>query len=425
MSENKNNIKIVLFEDEKVEDLAPVTLTRPAAAIHCGASSLIELLKDVGHPISLQTKPYLQEITATDYPHLSLETPASNERLLLVNSRLVPSPVYRQRLLELAAGDRSQIWTRDGTTIAALVGDDVPELVRLNTPETLQSAPGEWAQQLKLPEAPEAYMPIIDYPHDIVRFHLEVLNDNLNEKLRESGKYTEVKDGVFLADGAKLGEYCVTDTSDGPIVIECGAKIGPYCYLNGPIHIGENAKIIEHSAIKDFVSLGHTTKVGGEVEASIIEPYTNKQHHGFLGHSYLGSWINLGAGTTNSDLKNTYGTIGMSYEDQKVITGMQFMGCIIGDYSKTAINTSIFTGKVIGVASMLYGFVTTNVPSFTNYARSFGQATETTQDVIIAMQARMFARRGMQQRECDRELIRAMYAMTLEDRKMKSVPLAL
>jgi glucose-1-phosphate thymidylyltransferase len=152
------------------------------------------------------------------------------------------------------------------------------------------------------------------------------------------------------------------------------------------------------------------------VEASIVEPYTNKQHHGFLGHSYLGSWINLGAGTCNSDLKNTYGPVNMEYPMGKSTTGMQFLGCIMGDYSKTAINTGIFTGKVIGVCSMMYGFVTSNVPSFVNYARLFGQVATLPPEVMIATQQRMFARRQVIQRPCDIELIHDMYRTTQFER---------
>ena len=183
--------------------------------------------------------------------------------------------------------------------------------------------------------------------------------------------------------------------------------------------------MIEHSALKEQVALAHTTKVGGEVEASSIEPYTNKQHHGFLGHSYLGSWINLGAGTCNSDLKNTYGTISMNYADGKMATAMQFHGCIIGDYSKTAINTSIFTGKVIGCCSMVYGFVTRNVPSFVNYARSFGQCTELSVEVMAATQQRMFARRNVQQTSEHIELLRKMFELTRIERQMENEPLSL
>jgi glucose-1-phosphate thymidylyltransferase len=183
--------------------------------------------------------------------------------------------------------------------------------------------------------------------------------------------------------------------------------------------------LIEHASIKDGVSIGHTTKIGGEVEASVIEPYTNKQHHGFLGHSYLGSWINLGAGTCNSDLKNTYGKVNMDYAGQRVATGMQFVGCMMGDYSKTAINTGIFTGKTVGVCSMLYGFVTANVPSFVNYARLFGQVTELPPEVMIATQERMFRRRNVAQRPCDIQLVHDMYELTREERQLAGEPLAL
>ena len=205
--------------------------------------------------------------------------------------------------------------------------------------------------------------------------------------------------------------------------MEEGTKIGPFCFLRGPAYLGRNVKVIEHSAIKDAVSLGHTTKIGGEVEATVIEPYSNKQHHGFLGHSYLGSWINLGAGTSNSDLKNTYGTVNMDYPTGRVATKMQFVGSIFGDYSKTAINTGIFTGKTIGVCSMLYGFVTTNVPSFVNYARLFGQVTELPPEVMISTQQRMFQRRNVTQTPCDIQLIHDMYLLTQEERQLTGEPL--
>lgn len=168
---------------------------------------------------------------------------------------------------------------------------------------------------------------------------------------------------------------------------------------------------------EDGVSLGHTTKIGGEVEASVIEPFTNKQHHGFLGHSYLDSWINLGAGTCNSDLKNTYGKINIQYGEEKVATGMQFLGCIMGDYSKSAINTGIFTGKVIGVCSMMYGFVTGNVPSYVNYARLFGQTSLLPPEVMVSTQGRMFARRKTKQRQADIDLIHDMYHRTELERQ--------
>jgi glucose-1-phosphate thymidylyltransferase len=257
---------------------------------------------------------------------------------------------------------------------------------------------------------------LFEYPHDVIRYNLETLVPNLEHRLR-AGDYREIADGVFAANGARLSPHVVTESDDGPIVLEEGASVGPFSLLRGPVLLGANARINEHAVIKDHVSIGHTTKIGGEVEATVVEPYSNKQHHGFLGHSYIGSWINLGAGTCNSDLKNTYGKVNIHYGDQKTETGMQFVGCIMGDYAKTAINTGIFTGKTIGVCSMLYGFVTTNVPRFVNYARLFGQASELPAEVMISTQRRMFSRRNVEQRPCDSQLIRDMFELTRFERQ--------
>ena len=270
----------------------------------------------------------------------------------------------------------------------------------------------------------QADLSLLEYPHHLVYYNQKILIDNLEYRLKK-GTYKEVVDGVFAAEDTRIGDHLVCDTRNGPILLENRARIGPFAYLSGPVHIGARTRVIEHAAIKDFVSIGHTAKIGGEVESSVVEAYTNKQHHGFLGHSYLGSWINLGAGTCNSDLKNTYGEVKMEYHGRKVSTGMQFVGCIMGDYAKTAINTGIFTGKTVGVCSMLYGFVTTNVPSFVNYARLFGQVTELPPDVMIATQRRMFVRRKVTQRDCDRQLIRDMYRLTRDERQLGGDPLQL
>ena len=109
----------------------------------------------------------------------------------------------------------------------------------------------------------------------------------------------------------------------------------------------------------------------------------------------------------------------------KYKSGMQFLGCVIGDYSKTAINTSLFTGKTIGVCSMNYGFVTTAVPSFVNYARTFGQVTESPAEVMVATQARMFARRNVSQRPCDIQLLHDMFELTRYERQLANEPLSL
>jgi glucose-1-phosphate thymidylyltransferase len=135
--------------------------------------------------------------------------------------------------------------------------------------------------------------------------------------------------------------------------------------------------------------------------------------------------VNLGAGTSNSDLKNTYGEVRLEYPHRRVDTGMQFLGCILGDFAKSAINTSIFTGKIIGVSSMLYGFIGSNVPSFSNYARSFGQITECPVDQAVLIQKRMFARRGIRQTPEDAALLKDVFELTRIERLISDEPPAL
>ncbi|MEX2114621.1 MAG: putative sugar nucleotidyl transferase [Pirellulales bacterium] len=409
---------IVLFEDQHVVQLDPVAIGKPAFAIGCGGYRLIDLVATLGEPIQVRVRTHLREIVAADYPTLSSGPIANDRPALWLNARLVPAVAVIERVRELLTLGKPGLVTVGPSVAAALVP---PGTSLGNDPERWPDA-AEFAE-LNLP-ALAAELPLFEYPHDIIRHHMITLSANLQHRIAH-GSFVEHADGVFVAADAKLADYIVFDTKNGPIVIESGASIGPHGYLSGPVHVGAGARVLEHAALKDAVAIGHTAKIGGEVEASIIEPYTNKQHHGFLGHSYLGSWINLGAGTCNSDLKNTYGAVNMEYRGQKVPTGMQFVGAIIGDYAKTAINTGIFTGKVIGACSMVYGFVTTNVPSFVNYARLFGQVTEAPVEVMVSTQQRMFARRGVQQRPCDIKLLHDMYQLTVHERRLAGEALSL
>jgi UDP-N-acetylglucosamine diphosphorylase / glucose-1-phosphate thymidylyltransferase / UDP-N-acetylgalactosamine diphosphorylase / glucosamine-1-phosphate N-acetyltransferase / galactosamine-1-phosphate N-acetyltransferase len=407
-------MNVLLFEDERVGQLAPVTIGRPAYAIACGSFRLIELVREFG-PMRRLVRPHLRGVETADSLDEMLADGPLDGPTLLVSARLVPSMPAVAQLRALIATDREGIVASGESVAAALLKR------RLEIPQFADGAAlPAMVRKLSLPSV-AAELPLFDYPHDILRHHLQTIRDNLQHRIRTG--YREVADGLFVAEGVTLGEHLVTDTRGGPIVIDNGASLGPFCYLKGPIYMAPGSRLNEHSALKDGVTLGERAKVGGEVEASIIEQFSNKQHHGFLGHSYIGSWVNLGAGTSNSDLKNTYGQVNMDYAGRKTPTGMQFVGCFIGDYSKTAVNTSIFTGKTIGACSMVYGFVTTNVPSFTNYARSFSQVTESPAAVAISAQARMFTRRGITQRPCDAQLLRDMFELTRTERANYGEPL--
>jgi len=418
-------MSLLLFEDSETDQLDPIAVAQPAFAVGCGGQTLAELVAGLGLPTRHLVRPHLRGMQQADFADTVGGTEDATEPLLLINARLVPSEQTRRELVRLWKERKPGLACQGDHVAAAIIDpEDRPDLaVEADSAGLLRQL-----ASLNLPSL-AANLKLLHYPHEVLREHVASLGDNLAARIK-NGEFRQTADGVFLAAGAALGAHVVTDTRQGPIVLEADAQVGPFSYLEGPIHIGRGARIAEHASVKHNVALGHTTKLGGEVSDSIIEPYSNKQHHGFIGHSYLGRWVNLGAGTCTSNLKNTYGTINMEYGGRKVATGMQFLGCIVGDYAKAAINTGIFTGKTIGVCSMLYGFVTTNVPAFVNYARSFGQTSEVPVEVMIATQARMFARRSVEQRPCDIELLEAIFKLTAPQRaaggqRMSDEPLSL
>lgn len=418
-------MQIHCFEDAGVERLRPITLARPAYAVTSASLRLVDWLAELGGSLTATVRPHLRALQSLDFGLGDTPDWDDREGVLLVNARLAPRQDTLRALRLLAGQTRSLVVTdpEEPTVVLAarIVAADLQGPIR---PEAKSDA---WTASRQIVaaagELPPAGPAIADlpplltfrWPHDVVAAHMRDMADSLRWRIRH-GDYRQQQDGVFVGEGVRIGQYASIHSDEHPILLERGVSVGPFCFLEGPIYAGPGTRVIEHAAIKDGVCLGHTVKIGGEVEASVIEPFTNKQHHGFLGHSYLGSWINLGAGTCNSDLKNTYGKINMDYGDQKVATGMQFLGCIMGDYAKTAINTGIFTGKVIGVCSMLYGFITSNVPAFVNYARLFGQTSLLPPEIMVNSQRRMFERRRVEQRECDRQLIVDMYEQTRAER---------
>ncbi|MDI6740481.1 MAG: hypothetical protein QME74_08975, partial [Candidatus Edwardsbacteria bacterium] len=172
----------------------------------------------------------------------------------------------------------------------------------------------------------------------------------LNKGLHLIGKRGQLK----ICKGATIDPGVIIDTTQGPVIIDRGARVRPLTVIVGPCYIGQLA-LIDGAKLRPGVSIGAHCKIGGEVDESIILDYSNKHHDGFLGHAYLGSWVNLGAQTCNSDLKNNYGPVSVWLNERVVNTGSIKAGCFIGDHSKTAIGTLINTGTVIGVGCNLHG----------------------------------------------------------------------
>jgi len=197
----------------------------------------------------------------------------------------------------------------------------------------------------------------------------------------------------------------VLDASRGPIVIAEGAKVGANSVIEGPCYLGPHAQVRPLSYIKDACTIGRLCKVGGEINNSIMLGHSNKAHDGFLGHSYLGKWVNLGAGTTTANLKSTYGTASVKVGEREVETDRQFLGSLIGDHVKTAINTRLMPGTYIGFCCTVAGshIAPRFLPSFTFWTDRGAEPMNL--DVAQRTMKAVYARRDIQWTAADERMV--------------------
>jgi UDP-N-acetylglucosamine diphosphorylase/glucosamine-1-phosphate N-acetyltransferase len=162
-------------------------------------------------------------------------------------------------------------------------------------------------------------------------------------------------DAVFVHADATVDAFAVLDSRAGPVVVEAGAHVGAHAVLQGPVHVARGSIVAPHAMLKPRTVLGPRCRAAGEVGGTIFHGESNKAHDGHLGDALIGRWVNLGAGTVNSNLLNTYGEVSMRVEPEGPLerTGRQFMGCIVGDHVKTAIGTRIMTGTTLGTGAMV------------------------------------------------------------------------
>ncbi len=200
----------------------------------------------------------------------------------------------------------------------------------------------------------------------------------------------EVEGSGALRTGGdlRLEPFVYFDTREGPIEIGRRVTIEAHSVLRGPVCIRDDAIIRGGAKIVEGTTIGEASRVGGEVESTIIGAFSNKQHDGFLGHAVVGEWVNLGASTNNSDLKNNYGTVRVDFGEGPVDTGSTKIGCFLGDHVKSAIGTRIGTGSVVGPCANLFGqhgMISGYIPPFTWGERGalyeFDRAVETIETV--------------------------------------------
>lgn len=386
----------ILYDTELWEELLPISFTRPIAEIRIGILKISEKWqKYLNATISYATKEHLQK----KFP---ITMGIDN---IIINSALLPNTQILQIIQSLKLG---QTLYNQNTFIAG----------RLNENDTALFISGE--QQFQ--RISTDYQPLLlNHFCKIFSLNDEELNNDfklithqrISYPLSSSNKLIGPSELLFIEEGAKV-EASVINTTSGPVYIGKDAEIMEGCLIRGPFALCEHSTLKMGAKIYGATTIGPYSKVGGEVNNSVVLGYSNKAHDGFLGNSVIGEWCNLGADTNNSNLKNNYAIVKMwNYPKQQFLsTDLQFAGLIMADHSKCGINTMFNTGTVVGVAANLFGdgFHRTFVPSFswggpqgyTHY--KFEKAIETAK--------RVFQRRNIAFNQIEQDILAWIYEKT-------------
>ena len=342
---------IVIFEDSKTCNLFPLAEMRTAFEIKAGAYSIREKTERLfgSEQIKYFTRDIIGEYAGELYGEEKLFRECNGNTLFLngkvVFGKAASDKLPKEENILFKCNDEIIAFTSSDTKSASdiIAGKSYPDKMKVSEIKS-----DEWFH-------------IINYSWDAVRYFEQDLSDDLDymfgntEALLFSQDFDT--DKVRLHMNADILPNVVLDSSHGKIFVDDGAKIEPFCYIRGPVYIGKNTLVKSGTKIYGPVNIGFESRVAGEISGTNLHSYVNKQHSGFIGNSYVCEFANLGADTVTSNLKNNYSQVRtrLPHSENMFDTGMQFLGSIIGDHSKTGINTMLNTGSIIGVFSNIAG----------------------------------------------------------------------
>lgn len=399
--------RVVLFEDGAYVRLLPLVYCRAVFDLRCGARTLRQRacqMLGVDQPI-LYVRDILHRFMAQQNGGQLARRVDGPSPTLFVNGRCFLTEAIKPTRLNMVA--------RRGRQVAYVWAD--AELAATLTADVFLDADKLDQALAHLPET-QTDLTLIEYPWNLVHRNIEALEADWQlldvggiEGTIYSGAHLLARENIAIGRGAVIKPGTVLDAEKGPIIIGDAVTIKPNCTLEGPLYIGPGSLIQPGSVISEGVSIGPVCKVGGELESSIIHGYSNKQHDGFLGHSYIGQWVNLAADTINSDLKNTYGPVRVPINGRAVDSGEMFVGLTMGDHSKTSVNTMFSTGSVVGFGCSVFtsGFAPLFLPSF-SWLTDQGR-TEAIVEKVVEVARRVMARRQVVLGQAEQELFAAIW----------------
>jgi UDP-N-acetylglucosamine diphosphorylase/glucosamine-1-phosphate N-acetyltransferase len=395
------NMNYILFDDNSWQNLLPLTFTKPVSDIRIGILTITEKWeKHLKAKVSYQTQTYLST---------KFKCVLTNDTVF-INGKICPTSelINQISVLEINTG------IKNGNTLIAYRSNAV---TALNLNEAIITSK----------ETASSYLSV-DNVWDIFSKNGEAIKQDFDLLTKNRTSLTisktniiigDIKD-IFLEEGA-IVEAAILNTKSGPIYISKDAEIMEGSVVRGPFSLGEHSALKLGTKIYGPTTIGPHSKVGGEVNNSIIFGFSNKAHDGFLGNSVVGEWCNLGADTNTSNLKNNYGNVKLfNYTQEKMIdTGLQFCGLIMGDHSKCSINTMFNTGTVVGVGANVFGggFPPTHIPSF-----SWGGAEgmeEYKFDKMIETANKVYSRRGLALNNDEKHILETVFTRTEEFRNKR------
>ena len=308
-----------IFEDKNIKNYYPFTINHSIIEVRGGAFSLLERIKQQissEDKIILIVRDDIKDIVSERYPDIDINPPV-----------IPPSTLCRAGILDIT-----------NSTFHFKLEEEI-SLYDLNQKVSNTLDAGYlWN-----------YLELNSLEYDKKKFSMSINGDY------HSSCVFIKKDNIHISTSGRISAGVILDASDGPIIIDDNVFIDIGALIKGPTYIGKESTINPGTKIRGNVSIGPCCKIGGEVEDTTFHGYSNKQHDGYLGHSYIGEWVNLGANTNNSDLKNNYSNIKFQIAEDIINTKEMFLGCMVGDYSKTGISTMINTGSYIGLGCNVFG----------------------------------------------------------------------
>lgn len=387
----------ILFDGPARNALLPFTFTKPVADILIGIMTIRQKWEmRLGTTTTTLTEEYLSD----KYPMVEMEDN------VMINASFVPNEILAEMVSDLAVNQA----VFQGDDVIAFYTSENQEEVDFDTYEIIEFE-GDCIRV-------ENTWDIFSKNGAAIQEDFELLTGDRKSQPIPKSVNTIAKENIFIEEGAKL-EFVTLNATNGPIYIGKDTEVMEGSVIRGPFALCEGAGVKMASKIYGPTTVGPFSKIGGEVNNSVISAYSNKGHDGFLGNSVLGEWCNIGADSNNSNLKNNYEQVRLwSYETEGFAkTGLQFCGLMMGDHSKCGINTMFNTGTVIGVSANIFGtgFPRNFVPSF-SWGGAAGYSTYITKKAFETARLVM-SRRGIEFDEKEAAILEHVFEETKKWRK--------